>query len=71
MVTTMILSIVTDEISADLETVIELGAEWGISQFELRGFGAATIVNFSFMPGEAPPDHIPDEILETYILRRP
>jgi sugar phosphate isomerase/epimerase len=146
----MIFSIVNDEISADLETAIELGAEWGISQFELRGYGteraplyspyqkqrvrelleeyhvivcaispglfkipfsakkrerfpvqtidstlyqkwqdgrsliryhleellpasidyakeigAATIVIFSFMRGEAPPDHIPDEILET------
>jgi sugar phosphate isomerase/epimerase len=145
----MILSIVSDEISADLETAIELGTEWGLSQFELRGYGtervplyslyhkqrvrelleeyhvkvcaispglfkipfstkkrerfpvqaidsslyqrwqdgrsliryhqeellpasidyakeigATTIVIFSFMRGEAPPDHIPDEILE-------
>ena len=31
------LAIVTDEISADPETAIELGAEWGIHDFELRG----------------------------------
>ena len=34
----MKISIVTDEISADLETAIELGTEWGIRDFELRGF---------------------------------
>jgi sugar phosphate isomerase/epimerase len=35
----MNISIVTDEISADPETAIELGVEWGVSAFELRGFG--------------------------------
>ncbi len=35
----MKISIVTDEVSADPETAIELGAEWGVSAFELRGFG--------------------------------
>src|SRR4051812_30661468 len=35
----MLISMVSDEISADLETAIELGTEWGISQFELRGYG--------------------------------
>jgi sugar phosphate isomerase/epimerase len=34
----MKISIVTDEISADPETAIELGVEWGIRHFELRGF---------------------------------
>src|SRR5512135_695169 len=34
----MMISIVTDEISADPETAIELGTEWGIHDFELRGF---------------------------------
>ncbi|NJN95948.1 MAG: hypothetical protein HC875_18490 [Anaerolineales bacterium] len=34
----MKISIVTDEISADPETAIELGVEWGIHDFELRGF---------------------------------
>ncbi len=43
----MILSIVTDEISADLETAIELGAEWGISQFELRGYGTERVLSYS------------------------
>lgn len=33
----MKISIVTDEISADLETALELGTEWGIHAFELRG----------------------------------
>lgn len=35
----MKISIVTDEISADPETAIELGVEWGVKDFELRGFG--------------------------------
>ena len=34
----MKVSIVTDEISADPETAIELGVEWGVHDFELRGF---------------------------------
>ncbi len=34
----MKISIITDEISADPETAIELGVEWGIHDFELRGF---------------------------------
>ncbi len=33
----MQISIVTDEISADPETAIELGVEWGVHDFELRG----------------------------------
>ena len=39
----MLVSIVTDEISADLETAIELGTEWGISHFELRGYGTQRV----------------------------
>ncbi len=35
----MKISIVTDEISADPETAIELGVEWGVRDFELRGYG--------------------------------
>ena len=33
----MKISIVTDELSADPETAFELGLEWGVSHFELRG----------------------------------
>ena len=33
----MIPSIVTDELSADPETAFELGLEWGVERFELRG----------------------------------
>ncbi len=32
-------SIVTDEISADFATAVELGTSWGIHDFELRGYG--------------------------------
>ncbi|MER3513021.1 MAG: hypothetical protein C4310_00240 [Chloroflexota bacterium] len=34
----MKISVITDEISADPETAIELGVEWGVREFELRGF---------------------------------
>jgi sugar phosphate isomerase/epimerase len=34
----MHISIVTDELSADPETAIELGTEWGVHHFELRGY---------------------------------
>ena len=34
----MKICIVTDEISADPETALELGSSWGIHNFELRGF---------------------------------
>ena len=43
----MKISIVTDEISADPETAIELGVEWGVSAFELRGFGSDRVPLFS------------------------
>lgn len=32
------ISLITDEISADPETAIELGVQWGVLDFELRGF---------------------------------
>lgn len=34
----MKICILTDEISADPETAVELGIEWGIREFELRGY---------------------------------
>lgn len=34
----MKISLITDELSADPETAIELGTAWGIHDFELRGF---------------------------------
>jgi sugar phosphate isomerase/epimerase len=43
----MKISIVTDEISADPETAIELGSEWGIRDFELRGFYTDRVPNLS------------------------
>ena len=43
----MKISIVTDEISADPETAIELGVEWGIRDFELRGFYTDRVPNLS------------------------
>jgi sugar phosphate isomerase/epimerase len=41
------ISIVTDEISADPETALEMGVEWGIRDFELRGFYADRVPNLS------------------------
>lgn len=43
----MKISIVTDEISADVETAFELGTEWGLHDFELRGFGTQRVPLFS------------------------
>ena len=43
----MKISIVTDEISADLETAVELGTEWGIRDFELRGFYTDRVPNLT------------------------
>lgn len=34
----MEISLITDEISADPETAIEMGVEWGVRDFELRGY---------------------------------
>ncbi len=36
----MKISLITDEISADPETAVELGVSWGVSNFELRGYYA-------------------------------
>lgn len=43
----MKISIVTDEISADPETAIELGVEWGVHDFELRGFFGGRVPRLS------------------------
>lgn len=43
----MKLCIVTDEISADPETAFELGAEWGVRDFELRGYFFDRVPNFT------------------------
>ena len=43
----MFISLVTDEISADPETAFELGVEWGVRHFELRGFGADRVPLFT------------------------
>lgn len=43
----MILSLVTDEVSADLETALELGTAWGVHHFELRGYGDRRVPFFS------------------------
>jgi sugar phosphate isomerase/epimerase len=41
------ISIVTDEISSDFETAVEIGTEWGIHDFELRGYGTVRVPMFS------------------------
>jgi sugar phosphate isomerase/epimerase len=41
------ISLVTDEVSTDLETAIELGLEWGVDAFELRGIGGQRVPYFS------------------------
>jgi sugar phosphate isomerase/epimerase len=43
----MEISIITDEISADFESAVELGIEWGVHNFELRGFFTDRAPNFS------------------------
>jgi len=43
----MKISIITDEISADPETAIELGVEWGVRDFEIRGYGTDRVPLFS------------------------
>lgn len=43
----MKICIVTDEISADPETAVELGAQWGVKDFELRGYFADRVPLFS------------------------
>ncbi len=49
----MHISIITDELSGDPATSFELGLEWGVSQFELRGVGSKRIPRVStFMRNE-------------------
>lgn len=43
----MKICLVTDEVSADLETALELGTAWGVRDFELRGFYANRVPLFS------------------------
>jgi len=43
----MKISMITDEVSADPETAIELGTEWGIHDYELRGFFTERAPRFS------------------------
>ena len=43
----MKICIITDEISSDPETAIELGVEWGVHDFELRGFFTDRAPRFS------------------------
>jgi len=43
----MKISIVTDELSADPETAIELGVQWGVQCFELRGYFNDRVPMFS------------------------
>lgn len=43
----MEISIVTDELSADPETAIELGVQWGVKVFELRGYFDQRVPEFS------------------------
>jgi sugar phosphate isomerase/epimerase len=42
----MQISLITDEISADLETAFEIGASWGIRDFELRTVGNHRVPDF-------------------------
>lgn len=41
------ISLVTDELSADPETAIEMGVSWGIRNFEMRGFFSDRVPLFS------------------------
>jgi len=43
----MEIAIVTDEISDDPQTSIELGLEWGVTAYELRGYGAERVPLFT------------------------
>ncbi len=43
----MRISLITDEVSADPETAFELGAQWGVRDFELRGFFTERVPRFS------------------------
>jgi sugar phosphate isomerase/epimerase len=41
------ISLITDEISADPETAIELGVEWGVHSFEMRGYYTDRVPRFT------------------------
>lgn len=43
----MKISVVTDEISSDLETAMELASDWGVDAVELRGYGENRVPFFS------------------------
>lgn len=43
----MNIALITDEVSDDAVTAIELGTAWGIHDFELRGFYARRVPNYS------------------------
>jgi len=43
----MKIGLITDEVSADPETAFELGAEWGVRDFEIRGFDSQRVPLFS------------------------
>ena len=43
----MEISLITDELSADPETAIELGVAWGVRNFELRGYFSERVPQFS------------------------
>lgn len=58
------ISAVTDEISADPETAIELGTQWGIHDFELRGYFTDRVPIFSSYQKK----HLQD-ILQAYDAR--
>ena len=60
----MKISLVTDEISADFETAVELGVEWGIHDFELRGYDTVRVPNFSGFQQQRI-----QEVLQTYDAR--
>ncbi len=60
----MNISIVTDEISGDLETAFELAFSWGIHAVELRGYGTNRVPNFSDYQKERL-----TELLETWPLK--
>lgn len=62
----MEIAIVTDEISADPQTSIELGLAWGIRAFELRGFGVERVPLFTpFQKRRI------DELLDEFDIRIP
>ena len=57
----MKISLITDEISADPETAVELGVEWGVHDFELRGFFTDRVPRFS----EYQKHHLRDVLAQT------